>query len=96
MTALSVVSLRVILPLYIASTLSDIAEHHGHTSDSKAKWIELACSVVFLLFFIALSTTFYFRMKKKWESDNTNLTQRGDPPTFMELTPFHEGLQSMV
>jgi uncharacterized membrane protein YdjX (TVP38/TMEM64 family) len=74
--ALSVVSFRVVLTLYIANTVSDIASRESGpgTGSQRTKWIELGMSIVFLLIFISASTLFYYRTKKRWDAQNQ------DPP----------------
>ncbi len=73
--ALSVISVRIVLTLYIASTVSDLAATAASTSTTdtitntkyiQAKWIELGVALAFFALFFVFSSIFYVKMKKKW------------------------------
>lgn len=77
MLALCVVTSRVVLTLYIAGTLSDIASHEANHGShvSPAKWIELGISIALFMLFILASSRFYNIMRRKWEQQQSQEDQ---------------------
>ena len=71
MIAVAIVSLRVLLMLFVADAVADIATETATNPDaptvSMAKWIELGVTLLFFVIFIIGSSLFYYVVKKRWD-----------------------------